>query len=163
NVYIVDDFACTVRQVSEGYIRTIAGRFVGAPANAVCPGSGGDGGPATSADINRPNSVALDSTGRIYITEQSARVIRRVTAPDSEGDGVADRIDNCAFFANPGQANNDAAQHWPWIKDNAGADASSIGCDVCDPDNDNDHCSNGKELGADPMTGGGRDPLNPWD
>src|SRR5207248_1081435 len=78
NVYVVDDYACTIRQVSEGYIRTIAGRFVGAPANAVCPGSYGDGGPATSADIHRPNSVALDSTGRIYISEQLTRVIRRV-------------------------------------------------------------------------------------
>ena len=38
-----------------------------------------------------------------------------------------------------------------------------MGGDVCDPDNDNDHCSNGKELGADPMSGGDRDPLNPWD
>lgn len=42
--------------------------------------------------------------------------------PDSDGDGVADSVDNCISDANPGQENND--------NDSQG--------DVCDPDDDND-------------------------
>ncbi len=38
-----------------------------------------------------------------------------------------------------------------------------LGGDACDPNNDNDGCTNVQELGLIPTLGGQRDPLNPWD
>ena len=49
-----------------GYIYNIAGGAVG---------TGGDGGPATSADLNAPREVALDSSGNLYIADgNNARI-----------------------------------------------------------------------------------------
>jgi hypothetical protein len=42
-------------------------------------GYSGDGGPATSADMNYPRSVAIDSSGNLYIADSSNNVIRLVT------------------------------------------------------------------------------------
>jgi hypothetical protein len=40
-------------------------------------GSGGDGGPATAAQLGNPNALAFDTSGRLYIVDNSDR-IRRV-------------------------------------------------------------------------------------
>ena len=40
----------------------------------------GDGGPATSAGLNRPQGVAQDSTGNVYIADWGNAVIRKVDA-----------------------------------------------------------------------------------
>lgn len=42
-------------------------------------GSGGDGGPATSAQLSRPVGVAVDGVGNLYLAEFDREVIRRVT------------------------------------------------------------------------------------
>lgn len=39
----------------------------------------GDNGPATSAEINTPIGVALDSSGNIYLTDSANHIIRKVT------------------------------------------------------------------------------------
>ena len=71
NIYISDTGNNRVRIISPaGIITTIAGTGR--------PGYGGDGGPATSARLNRPAGVAVDSSGRIYIADcynQRVRVI----------------------------------------------------------------------------------------
>src|SRR5208282_1987439 len=41
-------------------------------------GSGGDNGPATSAQLFTPNEVAVDSAGNLYIADQSGERIRKV-------------------------------------------------------------------------------------
>jgi hypothetical protein len=41
---------------------------------------GGDGGPATSAALNRPTGVALDEAGNLFIADQNNQRIRRVDA-----------------------------------------------------------------------------------
>ena len=43
-------------------------------------GYSGDGGPATSADMNAPTSVAVDSSGNLYIADTGNNVIRLVTS-----------------------------------------------------------------------------------
>jgi trimeric autotransporter adhesin len=60
NLYIADTANARVRKVSDGVITTVAGGGT----------SGlGDGGPATSASLNGPGGVAVDSAGNLYITD----------------------------------------------------------------------------------------------
>jgi uncharacterized protein (TIGR03437 family) len=74
DLYIADCDNSRIRQVSaaSGTINTIAGRG----------GSGyyGDGGPATSADLNFPTAVAVNSAnGNVYIADHTNNVIRLLT------------------------------------------------------------------------------------
>ena len=74
NLYIVDQSDEVVRKVNAatGEITTVAGNGTG--------GYGGDNGPATSAELQGPNSVALDSTGNLYISDYINQRIRMVIA-----------------------------------------------------------------------------------
>ena len=72
NLYIADQFNNRVREVTtDGNINTFAG--VGTA------GFAGDAGQATSADLNAPLSVAVDSSGNVYISDTVNDVIRKVT------------------------------------------------------------------------------------
>jgi sugar lactone lactonase YvrE len=64
-----------IRKVSAGNISTVAGSGDGGILDG---GYSGDGGPATSAELNTPNGVAVDSDGNIYISDANNR-IRKVT------------------------------------------------------------------------------------
>ena len=70
NLYISDAQNCGIREVNalSGMISTVAG-------DGVC-GYSGDGGPATSASLNVPLGMAMDSTGNLYIADNQANVIR---------------------------------------------------------------------------------------
>jgi uncharacterized protein (TIGR03437 family) len=73
NLFIADTGNAVIRKVdTKGNISTVAG------SNVV--GYTGDGGAATSAEINAPRGVAVDSSGNIYIAEFGDSVIRKVTA-----------------------------------------------------------------------------------
>jgi len=63
NVYIADSNNARIREVtaSTGVISTIAGNGT--------VGYSGDGGAATSAELNGPSGVALDSAGNVYIAD----------------------------------------------------------------------------------------------
>ncbi|MFJ2436080.1 RICIN domain-containing protein [Streptomyces anulatus] len=70
-VHIADSGGHRVRRIdADGVISTVAG--TGAA------GSGGDGGPATKAQLNRPYGIAVDSTGVLYISEYGGHRVRRV-------------------------------------------------------------------------------------
>ncbi len=72
NLYIADWANHRVRMVSTstGIITTIAGTGI--------QGYSGDGGPAVNANLNLPNSVALDSSGNLYISDSYNNRIRKV-------------------------------------------------------------------------------------
>lgn len=80
----------------------------------------------------------------------------RVTTDD--GDGIAGSADNCAFDANPGQTNTDAAPipNPPKVNDVTVPRSDGSG-DACDPDDDND----GVEDGAEAAGCNGSGALNP--
>jgi trimeric autotransporter adhesin len=72
NLYFADAGNNKVRFVtkSTGIISTYAGTGQW--------GSGGDGGPATSAQLNNPTCLALDASGNLYITDLGNNVVRLV-------------------------------------------------------------------------------------
>lgn len=60
-----------VREVlTDGRIRTLAGTGDA--------GDAGDGGPATQAQLNTPQGLAVDSAGRVYIADTLSHRVRRV-------------------------------------------------------------------------------------
>ena len=79
NLYVADTGNNRVRRVTpQGIISTIAGNGT--------PGSSGDGGPATSAQLNSPPSftvskmgVAVDASGNLFIADYGNNKIRKVT------------------------------------------------------------------------------------
>ena len=71
NLYIADRNNHRIRRVdTAGIITTVAG--------SGSLGFGGDGGVATSAMLNFPNSVAVDGSGNLYIADTGNRRIRKV-------------------------------------------------------------------------------------
>jgi len=72
NIYIADTGNAAIRKVTtDGNINTIAGN------NTV--GYAGDGAAATSAGLIGPYSVAVDSSGNVYLAEPEDGRIRKVT------------------------------------------------------------------------------------
>ena len=72
NLYIADRTNHRVRQISSvGIITTIAGTGI--------PGYSGDGGAATGAQLNAPQSVAVDHAGNLYLTDVNFDRIRKVS------------------------------------------------------------------------------------
>ncbi len=61
NLYIADQSNQRIRKVSNGVITTVAGTGAG--------GFGGDGGPATGAQLSAPGAVAVDAAGKLYIVD----------------------------------------------------------------------------------------------
>ena len=75
NLYIADSGNHRIRKVdAAGVISTVAGDGT--------QGYGGDGGPATAAQLRFPRGVALDASGNLYIADSSNHCIRKV---DSAG------------------------------------------------------------------------------
>ena len=90
NLYIADTQNSVIREVasSTGIITTVAGNGF--------PGYSGDGGPATSAQLEfwGPGAIAFDSSGNLYIADTDNQVVRKVTVSSGTistiaGDGSA--------------------------------------------------------------------------
>lgn len=72
DIYIADYFNNRVRKASGGNVATVAGNGTA--------GFSGDGGPATSAALNFPSGVAVDSAGNLYIADANNNRIRKVSS-----------------------------------------------------------------------------------
>jgi sugar lactone lactonase YvrE len=78
SIYISDYFNNRIRQVSpSGIMTTLAG--IGAGQLAHDSGFSGDGGPAASAKLAAPTSVAVDATGNVYFADTGNHRVRKVT------------------------------------------------------------------------------------
>ena len=76
NLFIADRNNERVRKVdTSGNISTVAGNGTN--------GFSGDGGPATTARLNLPRDVAVDSSGNLFIADRSNHRVRKV---DTSGD-----------------------------------------------------------------------------
>jgi uncharacterized protein (TIGR03437 family) len=83
NLYIADSGNSRIRKVSNGVIATVAGDGT--------RGFDGDNGPATSAELDWPNGVALDSAGNLYVADSDNNRIRKVSngvIPTVAGNGA---------------------------------------------------------------------------
>ena len=82
NIYICDNDNNRIRKVTAatGVISTIAGNGMA--------GFGGDGGPATAAQFNEPQNVAVDKDGNLYIADTNNHRIRKVNA----GNGIISTV-----------------------------------------------------------------------
>jgi sugar lactone lactonase YvrE len=79
-VYIGDALNHRIRKIDkDGVITTVAGNPTQTTPSGSPAGSfGGDGGPATSAQLNQPHGVAVDSKGNVYIADSLNNRIRRI-------------------------------------------------------------------------------------
>ncbi|UCE82543.1 MAG: hypothetical protein JSV47_12705 [Deltaproteobacteria bacterium] len=103
NIFIADRENCLIRKVngSDQIITTVAGKVVsGTP---VC-GLSGDGGLATSAELDNPSGVSVDSAGNIYIADTYNCAIRMINASDNTISKLAGREDagepQCGYYGN---------------------------------------------------------------
>ncbi len=105
NIYIAD-FGNRVRKVtvSSGIITTVAGDGTA--------GYSGDGGAATSAELNYPSGVAVDSSGNIYIGDTSNERIRKVTVSTGVITTVAGN--GTLGYSGDGGAATSAELGYPW-------------------------------------------------
>jgi VCBS repeat protein len=73
NLYIADQLNNRIRKVStSGIITTVAGTGV--------PGSAGDGGSPTSAQLCHPYGISFDGSNNLYIADAGNHKIRKITA-----------------------------------------------------------------------------------
>lgn len=72
DVYIADGLNQRARLLSGGNVTTIAGNG--------SSGFSGDNGPATSAELNDPLGIAVDSSGNVFIADTANNVVRKVSS-----------------------------------------------------------------------------------
>ncbi len=70
NMYIADSLNERIRKIAGSNVSTVAG-------NGILSYSG-DGGPATRAQLNAPQGVAVDPSGDLYISDTANNVVRMV-------------------------------------------------------------------------------------
>jgi trimeric autotransporter adhesin len=71
NIFVADTFNKRIRRISaDGTITTVAGSGI--------DGGGGDGGPATLAQLSFPSSVVVDANGNLYLTDQNNGRVRKI-------------------------------------------------------------------------------------
>jgi uncharacterized protein (TIGR03437 family) len=98
NIYIADTGNHVIREITGGLIYTIAGDNTG--------GYMGDGGPANEAELEFPASVAVDSSGNIFIADSGNNAIREIVAGNIKtilGEGIT-----TTFLNDPSQVLVDA-------------------------------------------------------
>jgi trimeric autotransporter adhesin len=101
DLYIVDMADNEIRKLSPaGVITIVAGDGTPCEAAPAC----GDGGPATSAQLNAPTGVAVDRRGDVFVADAGDEEIRKV-APDGTITRLAGTGAECA---NPGTCGDGA-------------------------------------------------------
>jgi RHS repeat-associated protein len=107
NLYIADEQNMRVQEVAAtghtewgqsmtaNFVYTIAGSAAGTP------GHSGDGGAATSAKLDQPQSVTLDGSGNLLIADTSGNEVRKVSASTAV---ISDYAGGVGAFSQDGDA-----------------------------------------------------------
>ncbi len=96
SVYIPDESGCQVARVGpDGILHHFAGHVDGIPAY------GGDGGPATEAQLNRPTAVVFDQKGNAFLLDRDNGRVRKIT-PNGIITTVAGSGDECSSYPDCG-------------------------------------------------------------
>ena len=112
NVFVADRDASVVRKIAANGTITHRGRHG-------TPGYMGDGGAATSAQINGPFGMAVDSAGSLYIADTSNKVVRKVS-PDGT-------ISTVAGTGTPGYLGDGGAARSAWLNGPEGVAVDAAG------------------------------------
>jgi hypothetical protein len=114
NIFIADESYSLIREVvaATGNIQTVAGSILGL-GQGLNFGYSGDGGPATSALLNAPNGVFVDSSGNVFIADQLNNVIREVAASTGIITTVAGDTTGAAGFSGDGGPAVGAQMNFP--------------------------------------------------
>jgi trimeric autotransporter adhesin len=99
NIYFADSFTHTVRKILPNGTQYIIAGIPGSP------GFSGDGGLATTAQLNEPHGVAVDSSGNVYVADSANQVIRLLT-PASPSISVASAASGNGISISPGEVVN---------------------------------------------------------
>lgn len=98
NIYFTEEFYERVRRIdaASGTITTVAGNGI--------TGFSGDDGPAARANLNKPEGLAIDTGGNLYIADFNNHRIRRVDARTGiittfAGDGFKDAASGLGRFS----------------------------------------------------------------
>jgi len=103
NLFIADEGNRVIRKVNNfGVISTFAGNNI--------QGYSGDGGLATSAQLNNPQGIAFDATGNLYISDtwnhrvrmvNTSGIINTIVGTGTQGDNGDGGLANVAGINNP--------------------------------------------------------------
>jgi trimeric autotransporter adhesin len=106
DIFVADTGNSAIREVAvaTGDIQTVAG-------TPPTPGFSGNGGLATSAALNSPNDMVIDSSGNIFIADSENFVVREVTA--STGDIQAFAGNNFTAYSGDGGSPTNAELNDP--------------------------------------------------
>jgi len=97
DLYVADSGNHRIRKLSAaGDISTVAGTGSG--------GYSGDGGPAISAQLKEPGSIALDAVGDIYIADTGNHCIRKITVSTGNISRIAGTCETGGYTGNGGPA-----------------------------------------------------------
>lgn len=107
DLYIADTSNDRIRKITAatGIITTVAGNGALSFGSST-GGYGGDGGPATSAQLNEPSSVAIDHAGNLFIADSNNNVVREVTASTGAITTVAGSVQVDGYSGDGGLATN---------------------------------------------------------
>ena len=105
NIYVADSGNNTIREISGGVVSTIAG--------SVGQTGSSDGNALTTALFNDPWSVAVDSSGNVYVADTGNSTIRKITPSGTVGTpatvstmfGVAGEVGNSLSGTMPALSN----------------------------------------------------------
>lgn len=98
NIYIADSGNNRIRKISNGNISTVAGNGTA--------GYTGDKAAATSAELNNPTGVAVDSSGNLYIADTNNQVVRKVDTSGNITTFAGDNGVGAGYSGDTGTATN---------------------------------------------------------